>query len=240
MESSGQGESTDPEQAGLVKDEGSPGRRWFSRDAFSSGSFWTGPFLFGLGLVLAVGLGVLWYVIGGFPHDHDRYGEVAVPGRQVLTLPAEDVRLDFENHATQSGDTTSIDDQPEGLDVRVTPAAGGEQVEVEDVPSWLFSSTVEDRGHEPWGRVDVPSDGDYLVETTADQFAGFKPAPKAAGAAAAPEPPSVDSGAAISVGAAPWNPLGSKLLGAILVGIVVMVAIFAFSLPFRFMRGSSS
>ena len=57
---------------------------------------------------------------------------------------------------------------PPGLTVAVTPAPGGEQLAVDDVPSWLFSSTSGDRGHEPLGKVDVPSEGNYLVAASAE------------------------------------------------------------------------
>jgi hypothetical protein len=199
---------------------------------YQRASFWTGPFTIGLGLLLAVGLGIAWYELGGFPRDHDRYGEVAVPGEAVLALPEGDVRLNFENIAHRSGDSTIIDDQPPGLEVRVTPAAGVEELAVDDVPSWLFGSTSGDRGHEPLAKIDVPSGGDYLVAATADGLGPLKP-PPAAGAAAAPQPPSVDSGPAVSVGQSPWTPFDSKLAGAILCGVVVMLGILLLTLPFR-------
>jgi hypothetical protein len=127
---------------------------------YQRGSFWFGRFTWGLGLLLAVGLGIGWYVLGGFPRDHDQYGEVPVPGIAALSLPAGDVRLNFENHATRSGDSTTIDDQPTGLKVEVTPPGGSQTLAVDDVPSWLFGSTSGDRGHEPFAKVDVPSAGD--------------------------------------------------------------------------------
>jgi hypothetical protein len=198
---------------------------------YQRASFWTGPFTIGLGLLLAVGLGIVWHELGGFPRDHDRYGEVAVPGEAALALPEGDVRLNFENNAHRSGDSTIIDDQPPGLEVRVTPAAGGDELAVDDVPSWLFGSTSGDRGHEPLAKIDVPSAGDYLVATTADGLGPLQP--PAAGAAPAPEPPTVDSGPAISVGQSPWTPLDSKLAGAILCGVVVMLGILLLTLPFR-------
>jgi hypothetical protein len=206
--------------------EASGARKPFHR----RGSFWLGPFTWGLGLLLAVGLGVAWYVLGGFPRDHDKYGEVAVPGQAVLALPAGDVRLNFENHATHTGDSTNLDDRPAGLDVRVTSAAGGEQLAIDDVPGWLFSSTSGSRGHEPYGKIDVPSAGNYLVAAGAEGQP-VPPAPKVATVAA--QPPSVDSGPAISVGQSPWTPGDSKLLGAILCGVVVMGLVLAFRLPFR-------
>jgi hypothetical protein len=201
---------------------------------YQRASFWTGPFPLGLGLLVGVALGIAWYILGGFPRDHDKYGEVAVPGAQVLALPDGEVRLNFENSAHQSGDSTTLDDQPPGLQVRVTPAGGGEPLAVDDVPSWLFSSTSGNRGHEPFAKVDVPSAGDYLVQTTADGLGGLPPP---AGAAAANHP-TVDSGPAISVGAAPWNPLDSKVLGAILVGVAVIAVMLLLTLPFRFFGAS--
>ena len=201
---------------------------------YQRASFWTGPFTWGLGLLVAVGLAIAWYVIGGLPREHDKYGEVHVPGQAVLDLPDGEVRLYFENHATRSGDSTSIDDQPEGLEVGVTPASGGDQLGVDDVPSWLFSSTSGDRGHEPFGKIDVPSEGDYLVVASASGQPGGKAPPGQGPGAASAEPPDVDDGPAISVGAAAWNPLDSRFLGAVLCGLAVFLVIVLLTLPFRF------
>jgi hypothetical protein len=209
-----------------------PGTETKGSGYFSGPKFWTGPFLIGTGLLVAVLLGVGWYILGGFPGDHDEYGEVKVPGAQVLSLPEGEVRLNFETRATQSGDSSILDDQPEDLDVRITPARGGDEVEVEDVPSWLFSSTVDDRGHEPWGKADIPMAGDYLVEATASEYGGFKSKPDSAGSARS-MPPSIDSGEAISVGKAPWTPFDSALAGAILVFGIFMAITLATSLIIR-------
>jgi hypothetical protein len=217
------------EQAGAAGTP--PGPVSEDKPFYRRASFWTGPFMLGIGLLVGVILGIGWYTLGGFPRDHDKYGEVAVPGQAVLALPEGDVRLNFENHATRSGDTTSIDDQPAGLDVQVTPAAGGDGLEVEDVPSWIFSSTSGDRGHEPWAKLDVPSAGDYLLRTSAEGLGG--PTAPAAAGAAAPEAPSVDSGAAISVGQSPWTPLDSKFLGAVLCAVAVVLLLLLLTLPLR-------
>ena len=206
-----------------------------SKPFYQSGSFWLGPFSIAICLLVAVGLAIAWYILGGFPRDHDEYGEVAVPGEAVLELPEGDVRLNFENHATHSGDSTSLDDQPPGLEVSVAPADGGDALEVEDVPSWLFSSTSGNRGHEPLGKVDVPSAGDYVVTATAG---GGKPKQPAGGGnqgGAAGEPTSIDAGPAISVGQSPWTPLDSRLAGAILFGIAAFLILgVLFVLPFWF------
>ena len=205
-----------------------------SRDKpfYQRASFWTGPFMLLLGVVVGGVLAVGWYILGGFPRDHDKYGEVAVPGTTVIALPEGDVRLNFENHATRSGDSTTLDDQPPGLAVAVTPAPGGEQLAVDDVPSWLFSSTSGDRGHEPLGKVDVPSEGNYLVAASAEGEPAPAP-PKLATVGA--DPPQVDSGAAVSFGASPWSPLESKFLGAVLVFVAVMLITLLLTLPFRLM-----
>jgi hypothetical protein len=84
-----------------------------------------------------------------------------------LSLPGDDVRLNLENHATRSGDSTTIDDQPAGLKVDATPPGGSQTLHVDDVSSWLFGSTSGDRGHEPFGKVDVPRGGTYLVSARA-------------------------------------------------------------------------
>lgn len=194
--------------------------------------FWTGPFTVGLGLLVAVGLAIAWYELGGLPRDHDRYGEVEVPGEGVLALPEGDLRLYFEGHATQAGGSTTLDDQPPGLEVRVTRAAGGDELAVEEVPSWLFSSTTGDRGHEPLGRIEVPRAGEYLVAASDDHSGRLRP--PAGGAEAPAEPSSVDSGPAISVGQSPWTPFDSRLAGAILFGLVVMLGVGVFFvLPLR-------
>lgn len=202
------------------------------RPRYRSPSFWTGPFLWILGLVLGVGIGVGWYILGGFPGDHDEYGTVPVPGLARLDLPEGDVRINFENDAYRSGDSTILEDQPEGLDVRVISVAGGDELAVEDVPSWLFSSTVEDRGHEPWGKVDVPEAGDYVVQTTDAASGGFKAAPPKGAVAD-------NAGPEITLGKKPWTPLGSKFLGAVLAGLAILAVILLFSLPFRLIGRSS-
>jgi hypothetical protein len=175
--------------------------------------------------VVAVVLAIGWYQLGGFPRDHDTYGTVAVPGQQVLKLPEGDVRLNFEGDVVGADD--SLQEQPRGLAARVSPAAGGEQVEVEDVPSWIFSSVSGDRGHEPFAKVDLPSEGRYRMQASADEFGGL------GSRAAKRDASGGDAGPAIGVGEKPWNPLDSLLLGAILAGLVVLLAIVLLTLPFR-------
>jgi hypothetical protein len=204
-----------------TKDETS-GEPWYA-----SVSFWTGPFTFGLALLVAVGIGVAWYLLGGFPRDHDEYGSVSVPGQQVLRLPAGDVRVNFENDATGSGDARSIEDRPEGLAVRVAPAAGGRALAVKEVPQWLFVSLSGERGHEPFGKVEVPSAGDYRVQVSADDARGFD--------SAAVSRFAQGSGPEITLGERPWSPLDSVLVGAVLAGLAVFLAIVVLTLPLRLM-----
>jgi hypothetical protein len=218
------GETT-PADEGPIPDGERTGGRWYS-----SASFWTGPFTIGLGLLVAIGLAITWYILGGFPRDHDKYGRVSVPGQRVLRLPAGEVRINFENDTTGGGDTKSIQDQPAGLAVRVSPAAGGKQIEVEDVPSWLFSSIRNDRGHEPFAKAEIPSAGSYRVQVTDEQAGGFD------SAAARRSAPGTGSGPEITLGQRPWSPFDSDLAGAIVAGLVVFIAVLLLTLPFRLIR----
>ena len=194
---------------------------------YASVSFWTGPFTFGLGLLVAVGIGFAWYMLGGFPRDHDTYASVSVPGQQVLELPEGDVRVNLENDTTGSGDTRSIRDRPQGLAVRIVPADGGEELAVKDVSNWLFSSITGGRGHEPFGKVEVPSAGSYRIQATADDAPGFDPVAVSRPALEA------GSGPEITLGQRPWSPLDSVLLGAILAGLAVFLAVLLLTLPVR-------
>jgi hypothetical protein len=194
---------------------------------YASVSFWTGPFALGLGLLIAVGIGIAWYLLGGFPRDHDTYGSVSVPGQQVLQLPEGDVRINLENDTTGSGDTRSIEDRPEGLAVRVVPAADGRELAVKEVPQWLFVSLSGARGHEPIGKVEVPSAGRYRVQASADDARGFD---SGAVSRFAQGP---GSGPEVTLGQRPWSPLDSVLLGAILAGLAVLLAVLLLTLPVR-------
>jgi hypothetical protein len=219
---SGEKTSLDPEAA-VLDDEDIDRRTPFYQRA----SFWMGPFLFGLGILLAIAAGIGWYVLGGFPGDHDEYATVNVPGQEVVELPDGEVSLNHENNATRSGDSSHLDDQPEGLTVQVTPAGGGEPLAIDDAPTWLFTATVEDRGHEPFRKVEIPSEGEYVVKATADGL------PPLGSPALAKAPAADDEGPEITVGKGPWNPIGSELLGALLAGLVIFLVVYGFSLPFK-------
>ena len=200
-------------------------KRWYQ-----SSSFWLGPFMWITSLLVGVVIGIGWYVLGGFPRDHEAYGAVPIPGAAAINLPGEEVRLYFEGNAHRSGDSTILDDPPEGLDVRITPTGGGDPLETEDVPSWLFSSTTNDRGHEPYAKVEIPEEGEYVVVATDEATGGFNKVPPGAAAD--------NSGPEITLGERPWNPLDSKFLGAVLAGLAVVIVLMLFTLPFRFIGRS--
>jgi hypothetical protein len=199
---------------------------------YASTSFWTGPFLIGLALLVAVGGGIAWYILGGFPRDHDRYGSVSVPGQQILQLPAGDVRVNHENDATGSGDSRSIQDRPQGLAVRVVPVGGGGELEVKDVPSWLFVSIKGDRGHEPFGKLEIPRAGRYRIQTSHDEAPGLDTAVASRSASA------TRSGPEITLGQRPWSPVDSALLSAILAGLAAFLAVILLTLPARLITRS--
>jgi hypothetical protein len=199
-----------------------PHGRWYA-----SASFWTGPFTSGVAVLVAVGIGVAWHILGGFPRDHDKYGTVPVPGQRVLHLPKGDVRVNFENDTTGSGDTRSLQHRPRALAIRVAPADGGQEIEVTRLPSWLYSSISNDRGHEPFGKLEIPSAGSYRIRVTDDDADGL--GSPATSRRASP----TGSGPKITLGQRPWTPLNSALLGAILAGLAVFLAALLLRLPVR-------
>ena len=175
---------------------------------------WVVAAVVGSTVVIAVVLGVLWYVIGGWPRDHDRYGKVEIPGQKTLTLPKGEVRFSFEGTVSGGGQTRTLEDPPPGLEVRVRPRRG-RRLKVEEVSSSLYAINVNDRGREPLAKVDIPERGRYRVRTIAE---GASP------------------GGLVTAGPELWNPLGSRLLGAIGIFVVaLLVLLFLFELPILLM-----
>ena len=161
-------------------------------------------FVFGplIGVIVALIVAAAWWVMGGFPSDHAKYATVAVPGSESVRLPEGEARLYWQAITVGGGDDSSVADRPDGLDVTVADENGTE-LEVSSVPSWLFSSTNSTTGYEPFGKVDVPAAGSYAVTTGFDD---------------GEVPP---AHAAITIGAEPWNPGGSKVAGAVLCFILI-------------------
>ncbi len=164
-----------------------------------SARFWAGPFSIVLGAIVGGVVAYGWMLFGGVPHDADRHGRVPVPGKAVLTLPEGRVPIDHDDVMVGGGSNRVLEDAPDGLRVTVRPVGGGRRLDVESVPSWLFSSSSGDRGHEPFARVDVPRAGRYVVRASADE----------------------PSSARLIAGAAPWTPFGSVPAGAVLAFLVV-------------------
>jgi hypothetical protein len=161
-------------------------------------------------VVIAIVLGVLWYIIGGWPRDHDRYGRVAIPGQRTLELPKGEVRLSFEGQASGGGQTRTLEDPPEGLRVRVSSRHGRRQLKVEGVSGSLYGVLSGDRGHEPFERVDIPARGRYRVQTTAR------------GATAT---------GSITAGPPLWNPLDSQVAGTVAIFVAALLVLLLFELP---------
>ena len=178
---------------------------------------WVIAAVVGSTIVTAIVLGVLWYVIGGWPRDHDRYGEVAIPGQRTLELPKGEVRLSFEGQVTGGGEARTLEDPPEGLEVRLR-RRGGPRLKVESVSRSLYGILSGDRGHEPFGKVEVPERGRYRVRTGAR---GSSP------------------GGRITAGPELWNPLGSRVIGAIAIGLAALLVLALFELPLLAIRRSS-
>lgn len=170
---------------------------------------WVVPVTIGSSALIAIIIGVLWYVIGGWPRDHDRYGAVPIPGQQTVRLPEGEVRLSFEGQATGGGETSTLEDPPPGLEVRISQF-GDRRLEIESVSSSLYSITSGDRGHEPYAKTESPAAGRYQVRTTAQ-------ASSATGR--------------ITLGPALWNPLGSRVAGAVMAAAAVMLVLLLIEVP---------
>lgn len=176
---------------------------------------WVAPVVIVTTVAAAIAVGVVWYLVGGWPRDHDRYGAVAIPGRETLELPEGEVRLDFEGEVSGGGDSRTLEDPPPGLKVRVR-ARGGRELEVEHVSSSLYGIFTGGRGHEPFGKVDVPESGRYSVAATADRES---------------------AGGEITAGQELWNPAGSRLLGAIGAFFVALIVLLMLDLPIIALAG---
>jgi hypothetical protein len=179
---------------------------------------WVFPVVIGSSALIAVVVGVLWYVIGGWPRDHDRYGAVPIPGQKTVRLPEGEVRLSFAGAVSGGGESRTLEDPPPGLEVGISQF-GDRRLEVESVSSSLYSISSGDSGHEPYGKTEVPAAGRYQVRTTAQG--------------------STASGR-ITLGPALWNPLGSPVAGALMAAAAVMLVLLLFELPLLLLIGRRS
>jgi hypothetical protein len=180
-------------------------------------SRWLFVLTIGSTVLVAIVLGVVWYTIGGWPRDHDRYGTLPIPGRATLELPKGEVRLSFEGNVS-GGQTSILEDAPAGLRVQVSRR--GRELEVESVPSFLYSVASGDRGHEPYGKVDVPEAGRWRVETSAQ---------------------ATSASGRITAGPELWNPLGSRAVGAVAIAVAAFLVLFLlFELPLLVALGRRS
>ena len=160
-------------------------------------------------VLIALVLGVLWYVIGGWPRDHARYGKVEIPGKETLRLPDGEVRLSFEGQVSGGGETRTLEDPPPGLRVSIR-SGSGRRLAIESVSSSLYSIASGDSGHEPYGKVDVPEQGRYEVKTAAAGGTG--------------------SGR-ITFGPPLWNPGDSRVLGALGVFFAALIVLLLLEAP---------
>ena len=121
---------------------------------------------------------------------------------------------------TGGGQSRTLEDPPEGLEVRVRRRGGGRRLKVEEVSSSLYGIASGDRGHEPLAKVDVPERDRYRVRARADGGS---------------------AGGLVTAGPELWNPLGSRLAGAVGIFLAsLLVLLFLFELPILLMARSRS
>ena len=175
--------------------------------------WWVALILLGVGALL----GVIWFMIGGLPFtNHAAYGRVAVPGTGALSLPAGIVWIHFEEDGI-SGENDSAD-MPGDLQVAVTSSSGA--VPITRLSENLFSSSTDNTGHVPYGRIDVPAPGSYQVTATAAQQTS----------AVSPR---------VTFGEPPWNPFGPLIVGALVVFAPFALLALVLLLPLRRVLASS-
>jgi hypothetical protein len=165
-------------------------------------------------IVLSVGvlLGAVWYLLGGLPFtNHAAYGRVAVPGLGTLNLPVGAVWIHFEEDGI-SGENDSAD-MPSDLLVVVT-SSSGDPLGIARLSENLFSSSTNNTGHVPYGRIEVESAGTYHVTTAAAERTS----------AVSPR---------ITFGEPPWNPFGPLIVGALVVFAPFALLALVLLLPLR-------
>lgn len=179
----------------------------------------------GLGLLVSGGLGVAAASYGGIPHDHDRFGVVAVPGRQVLELPSGRVMIDRVDDVYECWDNTNhvknagLNRAPDGMVIRVVSVRDDlKPLPITAVSPSLYLSERGCRGHTPFGRIDVPHAGQYLVESADSESGSFTGAPDLSGAMTTTS----TEGPGFAFGPAPWALLGSPLLAGLTIAILVL------------------
>lgn len=164
-------------------------------------------------LVLGTGatLGFIWFVMGGLPFtNHAAYGRVEVPGSGTVSLPAAEIRIFFEEDGVVGEDDSA--DMPDDLQVVITGPSG--TLAIERIPEFMFSSTVNNTGHVPYGLARPTSAGTYQVTTVANEPTS----------ALAPR---------VTFGEPPINPFGPLWVGALILLAPFAVIALILVLPLR-------
>jgi hypothetical protein len=163
-------------------------------------------------IILAIGavLAFVWFVLGGLPFsNHAAHGQVTVPGQGQVSLPAGDVWLYFEEEGI-FGENDSADIPS---DLSVTATGPGGALVINRVSDMLFSTSVNNVGYVPFGRVELDSPGAYSVTTAGS-----------ATSAVAPK---------VTFGEGPWNPFGPPIVGSLLIMLPFLVLAVVLLLPLR-------
>ncbi len=90
-----------------------------------------------------------------------KLGDVPVPGDATLTLPADKVKVDYDERR-EGREADDWPGSPDGLVVTITPAAGGAPLEITP-PRTHHDYTTMRRIGSRVGSVEIPAAGDYTV-----------------------------------------------------------------------------
>jgi hypothetical protein len=108
-----------------------------------------------------------------------RYGEVAVPGEALVSLPEGKVIVSYREsiRAGVRGNEEIAFSVPASLEVEIRPAAGGEPLELQTT---IGDSTTVTKGEPPWATTKVGTvraePGEYRLSARADEGDLVEPA----------------------------------------------------------------
>jgi hypothetical protein len=124
---------------------------------------------------------------------------------------------DNTNHVKNA----NLNEPPAGMRVRVVSTGDSPRLlPITAVSPSLYLSETGCRGHEPFGRIDVPKAGRYLVQSVDDASGPFGRLDDFTATTTARS----TTGPGFAFGPAPLAPFGSPVLGGITVGILVLAS----------------
>lgn len=121
-----------------------------------------GPGLLVIGVVGAAGSAVVNFIVYD---EHDKYGEVPIPGEGSVHLPVRTATIYFRAHSDKFGDDEGIP-LPDGVEMTLIPPDGIAQPDISTDHSGV--SSTNNNGWVSLWKAKIVIEGDYRVVTDAD------------------------------------------------------------------------